>query len=186
MPEPKSLGAMNKKPTQLKVIEGNRGKRELPKDEPKPQPTAPPTPKDIDTAAKKTWNRLAPIAERLGLLTEVDGDSFAALCQARSRLLQIWNHLKQIETELKKIAKEIKKIQSGESPTAEDPPHDLASLIKRAAERKERRAYWMKEERMYFASFRTMANDFGFTPRGRVGLSVKPAGKGEKGKDLLS
>lgn len=180
---------MNRKPTPLKVIEGNRGKRDLPKDEPKPQPKAPDLPKDIDTAAKKTWNRLAPIAERLGLLTEVDGDSFAALCQARSRLLQIWTRLKQITKEIKKTEKEIKTIRmevKADKDEKTDPPHDLASLVISVATLKEERAYWMKEERLYFSSFRALANDFGFTPRGRVGLSIKAVDKGKAGRDLLS
>ena len=57
---------MNKKPTNLKVLEGNRSKLPPPKDEPKPRPTAPECPADIDPKAKKVWSRLAPKLEKLG------------------------------------------------------------------------------------------------------------------------
>jgi len=85
---------MNKKATKLKVLEGNRGKRQLPTDEPKPQPIAPECPKDIDPKAKKVWAQLAPKLVKLGLLTETDGDVFAALCQQRSRLEFIHRQLR--------------------------------------------------------------------------------------------
>ena len=43
------------KPTNLKLIEGNPGKRPLPGNEPKPKPKAPSMPSDLDYQAKKTW-----------------------------------------------------------------------------------------------------------------------------------
>ena len=78
------------KPTKLKLIEGNPGKRPLPENEPKPYPKAPDCPSDIDAGARDVWNRLGPKLERLGLLTETDGDLFSMLCQIRSRL--VWIH----------------------------------------------------------------------------------------------
>ena len=78
------------KPTVVKDFEGNPGKRPLPENEPKPYPKAPDCPADIDKDAKKVWKRLGPKLEKLGLLTETDGDLFSMLCQIRSRL--VWIH----------------------------------------------------------------------------------------------
>ena len=78
------------KPTTLKLIEGNPGKRPLPENEPTPYPKAPECPDDIDSGAQDVWKRLGPKLERLGLLTETDGDLFSMLCQIRSRL--VWIH----------------------------------------------------------------------------------------------
>ena len=78
------------KPTTLKLIEGNPGKRPLPENEPTPYPKAPKCPDDIDSGAQDVWKRLGPKLERLGLLTETDGDLFSMLCQIRSRL--VWIH----------------------------------------------------------------------------------------------
>lgn len=73
------------KPTRLKVLEGNPGKRALPKNEPKPQLGAPEMPKWLPEDAKAEWRRVAPELARLGLLTMIDGSSLAAYCEAFAR-----------------------------------------------------------------------------------------------------
>lgn len=73
------------KPTHLKVLEGNPGKRPLNQNEPKPKPLAPKCPSWLDREAKREWKRVAPELERLGLLTVVDGAALAAYCQAYAR-----------------------------------------------------------------------------------------------------
>ena len=82
------------KPTKLKIIEGNRSKIPLPENEPQPHPKAPKVLKDIDSGGKKVWKRLAPKLEKMGLLTEADGDMFSGLCNIRSRLEWISKKLK--------------------------------------------------------------------------------------------
>ena len=79
------------KPTKLKILEGRRGHRPLPENEPMPRPITPEIPDDLDDNAKKVWQRVAPMVGRLGLLTEVDGEMFGGLCQIRSRLRWIIN-----------------------------------------------------------------------------------------------
>jgi P27 family predicted phage terminase small subunit len=71
-----------RKPTNLKVLEGNPGKRPLPVNEPKPVPIAPPCPAHLDSRAKKEWKRIAPELEQLGLLTRIDMAALAAYCQS--------------------------------------------------------------------------------------------------------
>lgn len=73
------------KPTHLKVLEGNPGKRAINKNEPKPQAKAPSCPAHLDKEAKAEWRRISKQLLQLGLLTEVDRAALAAYCQAWSR-----------------------------------------------------------------------------------------------------
>lgn len=77
-----------RKPTSLRVIEGNRSKTPLPANEPKPVPIAPECPKWLLADAKKEWARLYPELEAMGLLTRIDGAAFAAYCQSYARWKQ--------------------------------------------------------------------------------------------------
>ncbi|EHN13428.1 phage terminase small subunit P27 family [Clostridium sporogenes] len=73
------------KPTAIKIIEGNPGKRPLNKNEPKPQKKAPRCPGWLEDDAKKEWRRMAKQMEHLGTLTEIDMAAFAGYCQAYAR-----------------------------------------------------------------------------------------------------
>ena len=73
------------KPTALKELEGNPGKRQLNSNEPKPKAKAPSCPKWLDDDAKKEWRRLSKQMEQMGILTEIDMAAFAGYCQAYSR-----------------------------------------------------------------------------------------------------
>lgn len=75
------------KPTNLKVLEGNPGKRPLNQNEPKPVPIAPKCPNWLSKEAKKEWRRIAPQLEKLGLLTELDMANLAGYCRAYSELI---------------------------------------------------------------------------------------------------
>jgi P27 family predicted phage terminase small subunit len=77
------------KPTHLKIIEGNPGKRRLNQREPQPTRGEMPDPPDfLNEHGKLEWVRLAPELYRLGLLTSVDLNPLAAYCQAFGRWLQ--------------------------------------------------------------------------------------------------
>jgi len=73
------------KPTALKELEGNPGRRSLNKNEPKPDPKAPRCPSWLEDEAKKEWKRTGKILEQMGLLTEMDMAAFAGYCQAYAR-----------------------------------------------------------------------------------------------------
>lgn len=73
------------KPTHLKVIEGNRGRRRLNENEPKPRPGRPPCPAWLQLEAKREWRRVVPELDRLGLLAVVDRASLAMYCQEWAR-----------------------------------------------------------------------------------------------------
>lgn len=74
------------KPTHLKLVTGNPGKRPIPDDWVKPSKLdkAPPPPKHLDAYAAAEWRRLAKELATLGTLTNLDRGPFAAYCQAWS------------------------------------------------------------------------------------------------------
>lgn len=70
-------------PSALKLLRGLPGKRALSVDEPKPALLSNvPPPEWLDEDAKEEWLRLAPILERLGVLTETDTDALTTYCEA--------------------------------------------------------------------------------------------------------
>lgn len=73
------------KPTAIKVLEGNPGKRPINKNEPKPDKRAPKCPAWLEAEAKKEWRRMSKTLEAIGVLTQVDASAFAGYCQAYAR-----------------------------------------------------------------------------------------------------
>ena len=73
------------KPTAVKVLEGNPGKRPLNIFEPVPEKKAPECPEWLTGEAKEEWNRLADKMVNLGTLTEMDMAAFAGYCQSYAR-----------------------------------------------------------------------------------------------------
>lgn len=73
------------KPTALRLVEGNPGKRPINKAEPKPGRQLPRCPKWLPKAAKAVWRDLAPRLHRIGVLTEVDGRTLAVFCVTYTR-----------------------------------------------------------------------------------------------------
>lgn len=67
------------KPTALKVLQGNPGKRPLPKNEPIPPGGEVEKPR-LRKGASRAWDRYAPMVIEMGLLTPVDVPAFAMLC----------------------------------------------------------------------------------------------------------
>lgn len=76
------------KPTYLKLLNGNPGKRPLNKQEPKPEPTIPAAPIELSADARLEWDRVAGELGRLGTLTVVDRAALAAYSQAYGRWVQ--------------------------------------------------------------------------------------------------
>ena len=76
------------KPTHLKLVTGNPGKRKLNTAEAKPKKALPPPPDALDDFAKHEWTRTAADLNKLGLLTTLDHAALAAYCQAYSTFVQ--------------------------------------------------------------------------------------------------
>jgi P27 family predicted phage terminase small subunit len=74
------------KPTSLKLVEGNRGKRGAPKQEPDPEylnDLEPPP--HLDAAAAAVWKELAPKLRAQRLLTVLDIIALGHLCTAEAK-----------------------------------------------------------------------------------------------------
>lgn len=73
------------KPTALKILEGNPGKRPLNENEPEPQVRIPVCPDCLDLPAQQEWARITPLLAELGLLSEIDRTALAGYCDAYGR-----------------------------------------------------------------------------------------------------
>ena len=149
--------ARPRKPTVLKALEGNPGKRNLDTGEPKPPPIAPECPSWITGLARTEWERLSPQLENMGLLTPVDMAAFAAYCQAYA----VW-----VEAEKKaKGARRIAQTPNG---------HEQASA-------------WESIAKQRFKDMMAVAKEFGFTPASRSKVVTDPKSKKDNGfASLLS
>ena len=73
------------KPTNIKLLHGNPGKRPLPEHEPKPALKAPKCPSWMSKEAKKEWRYVVPKLEKVKIITELDRALLEAYCVAYAR-----------------------------------------------------------------------------------------------------
>lgn len=76
------------KPTHLKVISGNPGKRALNKREPKPKKVIPSCPDHLGKASAVAWGKLCVLLDRMGVLTEADALALERLCDCYAEILE--------------------------------------------------------------------------------------------------
>ena len=78
------------KPTRLKVISGNPGKRPIDDSEPIPDKDSicPDAPEHLSDGAKSEWSRMAPSLYDIGLLTKIDISALEAYCTAYARWVE--------------------------------------------------------------------------------------------------
>lgn len=76
------------KPTHLKVLQGNPGRRPLPADEPKLESCFPDPPGHLSEAARKHWNEVGGMLHETGILTALDADALAAYCELHVRWVE--------------------------------------------------------------------------------------------------
>jgi len=148
------------KPTSLKIIEGNPGKRRI-KEEPKVQSDLPSPPSHLDKYAKQEWKRLATGLHALGVLYEVDRGVFAAYCQAYSR----WRSAEEgIQEAAKLKVGGMAKALTCRTTKGTITKHPLVVISENAA-----------------AAMVKYATEFGLTPSARARLAIDPE-KYNKGK----
>lgn len=70
------------KPSRMKVLTGNPGKRRLNAAEPMPEPMVPDCPPELGPVARREWDRLAAELGALRILTTLDRAMLAAYCNA--------------------------------------------------------------------------------------------------------
>lgn len=130
------------KPTALKKLEGNAGKRALPKDEPQPEAiTGVAAPAYLSKDAKDEWRRLAPELIKLGLLTVADLGSLAAYCAA-------WSDFVKAERALMR-----------------------GGTVTRGKEKQPVRSPWFMVKYKAMEAMTKIGDRFGFSPAARVALA---------------
>jgi len=70
------------KPTALKLVEGNPGKRPIHADEPRPPLARPKAPGWLSAEAKREWRRVVNLLADVGMMTELDVGLLGAYCDA--------------------------------------------------------------------------------------------------------
>lgn len=81
------------KPTALKELEGNPGKRGLNKKEPKPEKGIPNCPKHLKGDARMEWNRITQELNKLGVIAKIDRAALAICCTAWADYVKACNTL---------------------------------------------------------------------------------------------
>ena len=76
------------KPTSLKLLQGNPGKRPMNEYEAKPEPRLPTPPVHLSKEARKEWRRSGAFLLQLGLISDLDRAAFAAYCTAYGRWIE--------------------------------------------------------------------------------------------------
>ncbi|QJF51099.1 phage terminase small subunit P27 family [Roseobacter ponti] len=89
------------KPTALKIVQGNPGRRPLNGREPKPPAAMPTCPSHLSPTAKTEWKRLARVLNQIGLLTQIDRTVLAGYCQSYGRWVEAEKKLQETPTLLK-------------------------------------------------------------------------------------
>jgi P27 family predicted phage terminase small subunit len=89
------------KPTLLKVLDGNPGKRPLNDREPQAPEGMPERPEWLDAEAQAEWGRVTAELEAMGLLSVVDRAALAAYCTAWSRWVEAEAMVKKFGTIVK-------------------------------------------------------------------------------------
>lgn len=83
----------NPKPTALRIIQGNPGKRPLPKSEPKPRLLTPRAPAYLDATAKAWFKTHAKILARMKVMTDADTTALAMAAESWSIYRKAIEHI---------------------------------------------------------------------------------------------
>lgn len=132
------------KPTRLKILTGNPGKRPLNLNEPRPEPAVPECPPELGPAAQREWQRLVGELASLKVLTNLDRAALGAYCGAYA----LWAESTEA---IQKFGVMVK------SPTGFPIQSPYVSIANRQAEIMMR-----------------IAAEFGFTPASRGRISTPP------------
>ena len=147
------------KPTILKIIDGNPGKRPLNMNEPQPTKESPTCPAWMPNEAKKEWKRVVPELERMELLTLVDMAALTGYCVAWARFVDAEKWIK----------------INGTFYTVNDKDGQIKSMNK---------VPQVAIVEKSLDIMRAFCKEFGFTPSSRSGIVVpkkeKPASKFSK------
>jgi P27 family predicted phage terminase small subunit len=132
------------KPTRLKVLTGNPGKRPLNINEPRPEAAVPECPVELGPVARREWDRLAVELSSLRILTNLDRAALAAYCGAYAMWAEATEAIQKFGTMVK-------------SPSGYPQQSPYVAVANRQAEIMMR-----------------IASEFGFTPASRSRIATPP------------
>lgn len=132
------------KPTRIKALTGNPGKRPLNPHEPRPLSALPECPAELSPLARAEWMRLTVELAKLNLVTEIDRGPLAAYCGAYALWAEAMEQIQKYGTMVK-------------SPTGYPIQSPYLAIANRQAEIMLR-----------------VAAEFGFTPASRSRISAPP------------
>lgn len=132
------------KPTRIKALTGNPGKRPLNAREPRPEPALPDCPPELSPTAQREWARLTVELAKLNLMTNLDRGALATYCGAYA----IWAEA------MEQIQKYGTMIKSSSGFPIQSP---YLAILNRQAEIMMR-----------------IASEFGFTPASRSRITTPP------------
>ena len=89
------MAGRNPKPTKLKLLQGNPGRRPLNSSEPQPDAGAPVMPDGLSAEAEAEWKKVIPILAKMGVLTVADGATIAGYCQSRADWLRAQSEIEE-------------------------------------------------------------------------------------------
>ena len=150
------------KPTRIKELEGNPGKRRLPINEPIPPMDLPDPPSFLNAYALEEWGQVAEGLNAMGVLSRVDRAAFAAYCVAYSRWRTAEEALNEL-AEKSKLESLVLETVSGNSIQ-----HPLIGISNKAA-----------------GDMVLFAKEFGMTSLARSRLGVDPGRKNKSKFDGL-
>lgn len=130
------------KPTALKLLEGNPGKRALPKNEPKPASSIPSCPSWLPTEAKAEWKRIVAELRKVGLLTQLDRAPLAGYCLA-------WSKLREAQRQIKCSGELVQSTTGGMTPSC-----------------------WVRIQDKALEQIRAFCTEFGLSPAARTRIQV--------------
>ena len=73
------------KPTNLKLVQGNPGRRPVERGEASPEVDLPACPGHLTVEAREEWNRVGPLLVKYRLVTDIDTAALALYCQSYGR-----------------------------------------------------------------------------------------------------
>lgn len=76
------------KPTHLKVVQGNPGRRPLNDKEPEPPKGIPAPPAGLSDVASKVWGEMSALLNRMGVLTVADTLALERLCECYAEIAE--------------------------------------------------------------------------------------------------
>ncbi|TVP11794.1 phage terminase small subunit P27 family [Shewanella sp. KCT] len=156
------------KPTELKLVTGNAGKRPLNENEPKPSSDIPRMPSHLPPRAKAVWKRLCKLLSDMGVLTLADALALERLCDIYAEIIELQKDI----AKNGRTYESIRPMDDVPGPGAMEQylikPNPAVGMLADADRR-----------------FKSYLVEFGLTPAARTKIQISNGNNGKQKKDAL-